>query len=30
MTNVGAERLLKIPPARGPSGIFPAAQLKRE
>jgi hypothetical protein len=30
MTNVGAERLLKIPAARGPRGIFPAAQLKRE
>ena len=28
--NTGAERLLKIPAARGPSGISPAAQLKRE
>jgi hypothetical protein len=26
----GAQRLLKIPAARGPSGISPAAQLKRE
>jgi len=26
----GSERLLKIPAARGPSGISPAAQLKRE
>jgi hypothetical protein len=28
--NIGAERLLKIPAARGPSGISPAAQFKRE
>jgi hypothetical protein len=28
--NVGAQRLLKIPAARGPSCIPPAAQLKRE
>jgi hypothetical protein len=30
MANIGGQRLLKIPAARGPSGISPAAQLKRE
>jgi hypothetical protein len=30
MANIGAQCLLKIPAARGPSGISPAAQLKCE
>jgi len=30
MTNVRAERLLKIPAALGPSCVSPAPQLKRE